>query len=100
MDGVGYGVGIRGQLQEAGNFNIVWAIHPFRRSLTPVPVVAIVGYTNAGKSTLLNTLTQASLPSLWFSESIFSDTRASILHLFGQSDELPLSFPPYDACPP
>jgi GTP-binding protein EngB required for normal cell division len=25
---------------------------------TPVPVVAIVGYTNAGKSTLLNTLTQ------------------------------------------
>ena len=26
---------------------------------TPVPVVAIVGYTNAGKSTLLNTLTQA-----------------------------------------
>ena len=31
-----------------------------RRSLTPVPVVALVGYTNAGKSTLLNTLTQAS----------------------------------------
>ena len=30
-----------------------------RRSLTPVPVVALVGYTNAGKSTLLNTLTQA-----------------------------------------
>ncbi|GAX76601.1 hypothetical protein CEUSTIGMA_g4047.t1 [Chlamydomonas eustigma] len=30
-----------------------------RRSLTPVPVVAIVGYTNAGKSTLLNTLTEA-----------------------------------------
>ena len=30
-----------------------------RRSETPVPVVALVGYTNAGKSTLLNTLTQA-----------------------------------------
>ena len=30
-----------------------------RRSATPVPVVALVGYTNAGKSTLLNTLTAA-----------------------------------------
>ena len=29
-----------------------------RRSIMPVPVVALVGYTNAGKSTLLNTLTQ------------------------------------------
>lgn len=29
-----------------------------RRSETPVPVIALVGYTNAGKSTLLNTLTQ------------------------------------------
>lgn len=32
-----------------------------RRQETPVPVVAIVGYTNAGKSTLLNTLTDASV---------------------------------------
>ncbi|MEW5300328.1 MAG: hypothetical protein WDW36_003265 [Sanguina aurantia] len=30
-----------------------------RRQSTPIPVIAIVGYTNAGKSTLLNTLTRA-----------------------------------------
>lgn len=30
-----------------------------RRSSVPVPTVALVGYTNAGKSTLFNTLTQA-----------------------------------------
>lgn len=32
-----------------------------RRSKNPVPVAAIVGYTNAGKSTLLNALTGASI---------------------------------------
>ena len=36
-------------------------LHRERREKVPMPVVALVGYTNAGKSTLLNKLTQASV---------------------------------------
>lgn len=35
------------------------AAHRSRRQDAPIPVVALAGYTNAGKSTLLNTLTDA-----------------------------------------
>jgi GTP-binding protein HflX len=34
-------------------------LHRTERSAAPIPTVALVGYTNAGKSTLMNTLTQA-----------------------------------------
>ncbi|MDM8532347.1 GTPase HflX [Anaerolineales bacterium HSG25] len=37
------------------------ARHRAKRKLTGIPIVALVGYTNAGKSTLLNTLTQANV---------------------------------------
>ena len=34
-------------------------LHRTQRTDAPIPTVALVGYTNAGKSTLMNTLTQA-----------------------------------------
>ncbi|GMV17229.1 MAG: GTPase HflX [Polyangiaceae bacterium] len=51
-----------------------------RREQSGVPVVAIVGYTNAGKSTLLNTLTDAGVLA---ENKLFAtlDTRARQLHL-------------------
>ena len=37
------------------------ALHRENRKRVPYPIVALVGYTNAGKSTLFNTLTRASV---------------------------------------
>lgn len=34
-------------------------IHRLKRKAVPIPMVAMVGYTNAGKSTIMNTLTNA-----------------------------------------
>lgn len=36
-------------------------LHRRRRASVPIPLVSLVGYTNAGKSTLMNALTQASV---------------------------------------
>ncbi len=60
-----------------------------RRIESPEPMVAIVGYTNAGKSTLLNTLTDAGVLA---EDKLFAtlDTRSRKLHL-GPDQEIVLT---------
>lgn len=49
--------------QELEEVRRVRAVQRERRRRNSVPVVALVGYTNAGKSTLLNQLTDAGIPA-------------------------------------
>ncbi|MBQ7871828.1 MAG: GTPase HflX [Oscillospiraceae bacterium] len=49
--------------EELADVRKVRAVQRERRMKNSVPVVALVGYTNAGKSTLLNQLTDAGIPA-------------------------------------
>ena len=49
--------------EELAEVRRIRATQRVRREKNEVPVVAIVGYTNAGKSTLLNALTGAAIPA-------------------------------------
>ena len=47
--------------KELGQVSRTRGLHRGRRQKAPWPVIALVGYTNAGKSTLFNRMTQASV---------------------------------------
>ena len=49
--------------EELDEVRRVRAVQRSRRQKNNIPVVALVGYTNAGKSTLLNALTDAGIPA-------------------------------------
>ncbi len=75
------------------------ALHRENRKRVPYPIVALVGYTNAGKSTLFNTLTKASVRAedLLFATldptlravDLPSGTRAIVSDTVGFISELP-----------
>ena len=58
-----------------------------RREKNSMPVIALIGYTNAGKSTLLNCLTKSSIPA---NNRLFDtlDTTTRRLYLYGSKEAL------------
>ena len=54
------------------------ARHRNQRKKTNIPIVALVGYTNAGKSTLLNALTQS---EIYVADQLFATLDPTIRHL-------------------
>lgn len=70
--------------QELEQVRKVRSVQRERRMKNSVPVVAIVGYTNAGKSTLLNQLTGAGIPA---NNRLF-DTLDTTSRLLSVSDNL------------
>lgn len=64
--------------QELEQVRKVRAVQRERRIKNEVPVIAIIGYTNAGKSTLLNALTGAGIPA---NDRLFDTLDTTTRHL-------------------